>query len=56
MSTLQGETRELLMREFGPGNGDVNALAHAIFQSDGTRAAKAVVLDGEPVLDMRSVI
>jgi hypothetical protein len=45
-----GEIRELIIRQFGLGYGDANALAHAIFQSDGTRAAQAAGLSGEAVL------
>jgi hypothetical protein len=46
-----GEIRDLIMSEFGLGYGDANALAHAIFQSDGTRAAQANGLSTENVFD-----
>ena len=46
-----GEIRELLQNQFGLGYGDANALVHAIFQSDGARAAAASGLSGDAVLD-----
>ena len=36
-----GEIRAMLMRDLGLGHGDANALAHAVLQSDGERAAQA---------------
>lgn len=46
-----GEIRDMFHREMGLGHGDANALTHAIFQSDGTRAAQARGLSGDAVLD-----
>jgi hypothetical protein len=46
-----GEIRELFQRELGLGHGDANALVHAIFQSDGARAAAAKGLSNDTVLD-----
>ena len=39
--TKHGEIRAMLIRELGLGYGDANALAHALQQSGGARAAKA---------------
>ena len=46
-----GEIRDMFHRELGLGQGDANALTHAILQSDGTRAAQAKGLSGDAVLD-----
>jgi hypothetical protein len=46
-----GEVRELLISQYGLGHGDANALVHAIFESDGTRAAAAKALSGDGLLD-----
>jgi hypothetical protein len=46
-----GQIREMLMQELGLTHGDANALAHAVLQSDGTRAAQAKGLSGDAVLD-----
>ena len=44
-----GEIREMLMAKLGLSHGDANALVHAIFKSDGTRAAEGKSADA--VLD-----
>jgi len=44
-----GEIRDLLKQNLGLGHGDANALVHAVFQSDGTRAAQSKSMDA--VLD-----
>lgn len=44
-----GEIREMLMEKLGLGHGDANSLVHAIFESDGTRAAEGKSTDA--VLD-----
>jgi hypothetical protein len=38
--TKHGELRDMFKEKLGLGHGDANALAHAIFESDGTRAAE----------------
>jgi hypothetical protein len=45
------EIRAMFMRELGLGYGDANALVHAVFQSDGTRAAAASGLSADAILD-----
>ncbi len=47
--TKHGEIRDYLKRELGLGHGDANALVHAVFQSDGQRAAEGKSRDA--VLD-----
>ena len=38
--TKHGELRDMFKEKLGLGHGDANALVHAIFESDGTRAAE----------------
>lgn len=38
--TKHGEIRNMLKEKLGLGHGDANALVHAVFESDGTRAAE----------------
>ncbi len=40
-----GEMREMLMAKLGLSHGDANSLVHAIFKSDGTRAAEGKSAD-----------
>ena len=47
--TKHGEIREMLKESLGLGHGDANALVHALFQSDGQRAAQGKSTDA--VLD-----
>jgi len=49
--TKHGEIREMLKRDLRLGHGDANSLVHAIFHSDGTRAAEAKGLSSDAVLD-----
>ena len=44
-----GEIRDMLKEKLGLGHGDANSLVHAIFESDGTRAAEGKSADA--VLD-----
>jgi hypothetical protein len=47
--TKHGEIRDMLKEKLGLGHGDANALVHALFQSDGQRAAQGKSTDA--VLD-----
>ena len=47
--TKHGEIRDMLKEKLGLGHGDANALVHAVFESDGTRAAEGKSADA--VLD-----
>lgn len=38
--TKHGEIRDMLKEKLGLGHGDANTLVHAVFESDGTRAAQ----------------
>jgi hypothetical protein len=49
--TKHGEIRTMLMDELGLSYGDANALAHAVLQSDGTRAAQAADATADDVVD-----
>jgi hypothetical protein len=49
--TKHGEIRTMLMDELGLSYGDANALAHAVLQSDGTRAAQAAGATADDVVD-----
>ncbi len=47
--TKHGELRDMFKEKLGLGHGDANALVHAVFESDGTRAAEGK--SGDAVLD-----
>lgn len=47
--TKHGELRDMFKEKFGLGHGDANALVHAVFASDGARAAQDK--DEDAILD-----
>lgn len=60
--TKHGEIRDMLKETLGLGHGDANALVHAVFQSDGQRAAQGKSADAVldeiytgPKADMRPI-
>ena len=48
-----GELRDMFKEKLGLGHGDANSLVHAIFESDGTRAAEGKSTERGAVVSSR---